>query len=703
MLAEITFQYSAWYYVLCLALGALYALGLYWRDRRFLEVERRRTLLAGLSFLRFAVVSFAAFLLLAPLLRSRFTDEEKPVVVLVHDNSSSITINWSQEDSARYRAALSELSERLAGTFDFDSYVFGNSMAADGQLDFSEKATDISNVIEQLSYLYANRNVGAVILASDGIFNMGSHPLYSRFGLSAPIYTVGLGDSVQHKDLRISRTYFNKIVYLHDRFNVQLDIQAAAAGGETSRLNVFKVESDGSLRKLMEKALVIDSDNFFLRESFVLDATQPGTQRYRVSLSPLRDEVSIENNSVDIFIDVLDSRKKVLVLANAPHPDISAIRQSLEKNRNYEVTVAYAREFNGAVAPYNLVVLHQIPSAQYPSPQVLKAIGDAHVATLFILGEQSSVTLFNQAQAVVEITGNAGNYNDAQPVFDQSFSTFTTPGDFAAVFQKFPPLRVPFGEFNVKAEASVLFRQKIGAVTSNYPLVMLSQTGRMRTGIISGEGLWRWRLYDFMHNRNHDHFDEFMSKFVQFLSVKEDKRRFRVILPKNIFSESEQVTFDAEFYNESYELVNEPDVKLTITDERGREFPYQFNRVGRAYRLDAGRFAVGSYTFKAETRFDGKLYTFDGQFSVSPVQLEAMQTTADHRLLYNLSAQTGGEFFTAGQVEQLTEKLLNSADIKPILHVSEQTRALINLKWIFFILLGLLAMEWFVRKWMGAY
>jgi hypothetical protein len=206
-----------------------------------------------------------------------------------------------------------------------------------------------------------------------------------------------------------------------------------------------------------------------------------------------------------------------------------------------------------------------------------------------------------------------------------------------------------------------------------------------------------------LQNNTHDHFDEFMSKLTQFLSVKEDKRRFRVILPKNIFSESEQVTFDAEFYNESYELVNDPDVKVIITDEKGREFSFQFNKAGRAYRLDAGRFAVGSYSFHAETGFDGKVYTFDGQFSVSPLQLEALQTTADHRLLFNLSQQTGGEFFNEDQLDQLTAKLLGAENIKPILRESEQTRAFINLRWIFFILLALLGLEWFVRKWQGAY
>ena len=273
----------------------------------------------------------------------------------------------------------------------------------------------------------------------------------------------------------------------------------------------------------------------------------------------------------------------------------------------------------------------------------------------------------------------------------------------ANVIQKFPPLISPFGEYKVSSGTPIFLRQRIGVVTTDYPLIVLSQSAGKRTGVIAGEGVWRWRLYDHLQNGSHDYFDEIISKTAQFLSVKEDKRRFRVTLPKNIVNESEQITFDAEFYNESYELINDPDVRMTITDDEGREFPYQFSKAGRAYRLDAGRFSPGSYNFKAQITHAGKAYAFEGQFSVSPLQLEALQTTADHRLLFNLSQNSGGAFFLPNQLQDLSDLIVSSDNIKPIIRESEQTRAFINLRWVFFILLGLLAAEWFIRKWQGAY
>ncbi len=39
-------------------------------------------------------------------------------------------------------------------------------------------------------------NLGAVVLAGDGIYNQGVEPLFAASGLSVPIYTIALGDTV---------------------------------------------------------------------------------------------------------------------------------------------------------------------------------------------------------------------------------------------------------------------------------------------------------------------------------------------------------------------------------------------------------------------------------------------------------------------------------------------------------------------------
>ena len=46
----------------------------------------------------------------------------------------------------------------------------------------------------------------------------------------------------------------------------------------------------------------------------------------------MQGEVTYSNNVQDIFIEVMDGREKILILAAAPHPDIAAIKQLIIQN-----------------------------------------------------------------------------------------------------------------------------------------------------------------------------------------------------------------------------------------------------------------------------------------------------------------------------------------------------------------------------------
>lgn len=206
-----------------------------------------------------------------------------------------------------------------------------------------------------------------------------------------------------------------------------------------------------------------------------------------------------------------------------------------------------------------------------------------------------------------------------------------------------------------------------------------------------------------MQYQNHEIIDEVLGKTIQYLSVKEDKRKFRVSVSKNIFNENEAIYFDAELYNESYELINDPDARLVITNSEGKDFSFTFNKTSKAYALNAGYFPVGNYRYTAKITSNGKELSGSGKFSVQPIQLESFETTANHGVLRLLSEQFGGSLIYPDQVVSIADTLKNSDDVKPVFYSTSKTRSVINLKWIFFVLLGLLTVEWFLRKFYGGY
>jgi hypothetical protein len=700
-MGEITLQYPAWFIGLCLLLGAAYAGTLYFREHTFRE--KAGWLNPLLAALRFLAVSLLAFLLLEPLVQRRETSTQEPIVIYAQDASESVAAEMEAEQRKAYQQGVQDWLDDLKAEKEVAYYAFGESVRPGPADTFSDKKTDISALLDELYSRYSNQNLGAVVLATDGLYNMGSNPLYAVEKLGVPVFTVALGDTLPKRDVVLKRVFHNRIAYLGDRFTVQLDVAAKACAGNAVNLNVFQVE-DGDSRLLEQRQIQIDRNDFFRTEEVELEAKQSGVQRYRVALSPVSGEVSTANNRKDFFIDVLDARQQVLLMALAPHPDVTALRQALLRNKNYEVTVSYAEDFNGTFRDVDFAVLHQLPSAESPnSAAIFDALQRENIPRLLIVGTQTDITALNRVQDLVRIQLSGTEPNAVQARVAPGFTFFTLSEGLKGMLPSFTPVSVPFGEYSIRPSAQAVLYQRIGKVDTRYPLLVLGEKDGIRSGVFCGEGLWRWRLFDYLQNDSHELFEELVGKTVQYVSLKEDKRRFRVSPLKAIFQENETVYFNAELYNENYELINEPDVTLSLVQDNGDEFSYTFDKKDRAYILNAGTLPVGAYRYRAATTHSGQSFTAEGQFSIEPIQLELYETVADHQLLQLLNDRSGGQRFYPGQWDALREQINALPSLKPVLYENLRNLPLINLRWVFFILLVLLSVEWFLRRYFGGY
>ncbi|MEL6657181.1 MAG: hypothetical protein AAFR36_12075 [Bacteroidota bacterium] len=696
----ISFAYPTWLLIVCLLAGLAYALVLYFRDRRFKEAPSWLTTVLGIF--RFLAVSTIAILLLSPILRSIENRSQKPVIVFAQDGSESVTAAWSSADSTAYIQDIQTLQNSLAEKYDLVNYTFGADVRDTLDLSFGDKRTNLSNLLREVYDVYSNQNLGAVVISSDGIYNEGANPVYTDAKLNAPVYTFGLGDTTRRKDILIKRVFHNKIAYLGDRFSIQVDITAQNAAGTTVPLRVARIEN-GNRRELINESVNIDRNDFFRTREFVLDADRSGVNRYRISVGTVNGEVTTVNNSRDIYVDVLEARQKVLILAHSPHPDLSALKQSISAGQNNEIEVEYINSFSGNIRDYDMVILHQLPSRANNVQELLSTLSTAKIPTWFFVGDQSGFSTVNESQQLVDVRVNGRNTNAVEPRMATNFSLFKVADEVRDFLPVLPPVISPFGEYAAGANASVLLYQRIGRIDTEYPLLALGEEEGRRMAIMTGTGIWKWRLFDYLDRKNHERFDELISQVIQYLSVKNDKRRFRVSIPKNIFDENEQLIFDAELYNDNYELINEPSAQMVITDEDGREFSYTFNPTGRAYRLNAGILPVGNYRYQANVNTGTENLNYSGQFSVQAVQLERFETTADHDLLRLLSERYGGELLDQARLAGLPQLLEERGTVKPVLYSTTTTRSLINLKGIFFLILTLLSLEWFLRRYFGDY
>lgn len=704
-LSQIIFEeYPAWFIGLCALTGLLYAGFLYYRDTSLSDNSpnaRRWTL--PLAFFRFLVVSIIALLLLAPVIRSKFVEVIKPYIVILQDNSESMQQAFRQTDANQYAQNIEQLTNTLKQDYQVQNYTFGSQVKEAMLGRYDEKITNISEALDLVYNTYTNQNLGAVIMATDGVYNQGSNPVYFTSKLGVPVYSIALGDTTPKRDLLIEKVLHNRIAYLGDKFTARVDLSARNCRNETAVLNIYK--GKGTANKVFSKSVAINKDEWVAGEDITLLAEPAGVQQYTAVLTTLKDEVNLTNNQQTFYVEVVDNRQKILILGASPHPDISAIRQALEVNKNYEITTDYISTFKGNVRDFNVAVLHGLPAKGGNTETLISQLKSANIPIFFVLSEQTDIVAFNRAQSLLQIN-NSGSAkpNDVRAKIDNSkFNIFTIDNKTLSTIEQLPPLKAPFGTYQMGVGAQMLFSQKVGNTPTNYPLLVYSPAADFKVAVLCGEGLFRWKFYEYKATQNAESINDLVTKSVQYLSAKSDKRKFKVSMPKSVFNENENITFDAELYNDSYQLINTPDVSLSIYNEAGKAFPFLFNKTANAYQLNAKFFPVGNYTYTAKVVYNGVEHKANGNFSVLALQLESQQTVANHRLLYGMAQQSGGEVVATDSIATLINKIKAQQSIKPMQYSSFKSQSIINLRWIFGLLALLLAIEWFMRKYLGGY
>ena len=683
---DIITQQPAWTMIFCALAGVVYAYILYNKAKSLVDVSKSTHYV--LAALRFALVTLVALFLLNPLIKTVSKTSQKPIIVVAVDNSESVLYN---KDSAFYKndfqQNIHQLTSDLSDKYEIRTLSFGDKINNDPVFDFKEKQTDISSLMDEAENQFSGRNVGAILIATDGIYNKGASPLYSEMSIKAPIYTIAMGDTTVKKDIGITRIDHNHYAYLGNKFPIEISISAKQLKGKSTTLTLnHKSETEAT------QTIDFTNNNYNTTIHLQLDAEENGIQRYHLKLSSLSEESNIQNNEQDIFIQVLDGREKVLILASAPHPDIAALKETIENNQNYEAETYLTDNFKDVVKKYNMVILHNISTTS----KVLTDIQNAKLPVWFIGSVPPDFT------SGVKIQVLSNKTNDAEATINSSFPLFTISDELKSFAKNFPAVKAPFGTYKTNPAANILLSQKIGAVETDSPLMAFNASEETKSCYFIGDGLWKWRLRDYAEHENHNLFNELVNKTIQFLSAKIDKSFFKVYF-KNNFYENEPVEFESEVFNASYELINEPEVSIAITNSDNKKFPFTFSKTSNAYKLNAGFFPVGQYKFEASVKDGDKVYNQKGEFTITAIKVESVNTTADHQLLYNLAKKHGGEMVLPTELNKLKDMLEKRDDIKTVSYSEKRLTDIINIKWLFFLLLLLPTLEWFIRKRNGAY
>ena len=639
--------------------------------------------------LRGFVFALIMFLLFNPNIETvKDTQIKKKLIVLV-DNSSSMTkagynVKPTQDIIKQIRANSGE-------DLDIIEYAFDKTLSDLTSYSGNGKYTNLSGNLKAIQNQFESDEIHGVVLVSDGIFNTSYHPKWLNPQIDFPIYTIGVGDSVQYADISIDHIQHNSISYLGNDFPVEINVSTKAWQNKPVKLIIRNNQGISVYETLWETPTTTDFKTFRTK----LTADKAGINTYTIQLTSVEAEKNTKNNLGKFSIDVLDVKNKILLLASEVHPDHHAMHQSIAANMDYEVKFKRLKEVkNLDLKPYDCILYL---GYQKETESLLKQTLSSNQAFLLKVNQTTDLKALQKAfPNQFHINNALLDWDIAQNTVNKNFKGFTLSKTLKEFLKQSPPLFVPFTTLETQTPSEHVLLQNILGTTNKKGIVSIGNLSKTRFGLIQGEGLWKWRMNDFKTNKSFETFDSFIQSVVRLINVQKDKRLFYVHFP-SVLHQNESHIIDAKVYNESFEQITEDNLQLKVKHSDGLEFTFPFNTVNDLYQTTVSVFEIGHYSYEVINLSKSNTRLGSGEFDVIENNLESQNEVANFEVLRYLANSTNGHFLNHDQFNTLPD-LITSQPIEKKIYSQKKTKGLISKVWILILILTLGLIEWFLRR-----
>lgn len=690
---QIISEWSLWFLVIALPLIIAGVWYFYFKDSNLSEMPKWALIVSKAS--RIIVLTLTFLLVLSLIFKWNKTQIKKPIIAIAIDQSQSIAFSSAfKQQYEKIKSFIKTINTH--NDYNFKIIGFGGEVKPLDSLSFDQKVTNIASAIHYIHQQYDFDNLGAIVLLSDGIYNQGSNPLYINENASVPIYSVCLGDTMAHSDLMIAKIDYNPKVFVGNNIRIQVAVKANKLAGKKSKITLLQ---EGKV--LQSQDIIINKNQFYQLFSFVINNDKEGIYKYQIKLEPIESESSLKNNMGYAVVHVSSEKQHIIIAAAFPHPDIGAVKSALETNPSYSISLLNPEKAADSVAIANAVILYQLPSKSNSASILLKNIITKQIPTLFFVGGQSQVNAINALMPSPILIPKANQTEDAYPFVNKNENLFNLSAENEEIIESFPPLLVYFGDYKLNSGAEVVVFQKIKQIQTTKPLIAFDYwQEHVKFGIVFGEGMYRWRLAEYAHHQQNLVFNELVNKLMNYLLSNQRKERFKVI-NNQVFNELDNITFDAELYNKSYEPITDAEINMSISGNDNR-YTFTFDANNPFYSLDAGRFPAGEYKWIATAQSKSEKMSKSGIFIVKEENVEASNLIADSQLMEQLALRSGGKSLSLDSLKEIHSILSRNTNIVSVSYSEEDFVSLIDFTWILIVICVLMGIEWFLRRFYGS-
>ena len=668
--------------ILLLLLSVIIAAGLSFYQYLY-KVKNQSKLYWFLAFLRFISLFSIFLLLINPIISRKITEIKKTPLPIVVDNSKSISELKATKEASELYKRISE-NKQILEKYDVQIFSFDNEFKSLEQLDFQGNQSHIDGVAKNLKQLYRNTNY-PVVLFTDGNQTMGNDYVFS-FQENTRVFPIVLGDTTTVLDLKINQINVNKYAFLKNKFPVEVFLQY---NGNETITSSFSIQSGN--QTVHKQTVTFSKDKKAQSITVLLNADKVGIAKYKAVISSNIKEKNISNNAKNFAVEVIDQRSEIALISAINHPDLGALKRSIEVNQQRKVTILKPNEIK-SLQDYNVLILYQ-PTAAFKS--LFEQNKTAQINTFIITGTATDFGFLNQVQDDLLFKMSAQK-EDYLATYESDFNLFAQTN---IGFDNFPPLEHNFGVVATKNNVNTLLSARVRNVPVQNPILTFTENGSKRKAYLIGENIWKWRLENHLNKKSFEDFDLFSDKIIQFLVSNASKKNLNVTY-ESFYNSGESIEITAEYFNKNYEFDDKAQLTIQVVNSKTKATKkYDLLKATNSYKVNLDGLEAGNYSFKVTEKQSNTI--FSASFEVLDFEIEKQFVNPDKSRLEQLSINTNGKVFYPNQIENVIQTLIDNENYIPTQKETIKKSPIIDWIWLLLIAVFALTSEWFIRKYNG--
>lgn len=672
--------------------------------------------------LRILAFLFILFALLEPLFVTRGIMQIEPEVAIIADNSRSI----GKSDSALAADNFLMSNVILSDKFKTTQYLFGDSLRIAGKPSFDDEMTALGdglitlrNIQDTLKENGIRPNIGAAVLISDGQNNLGDDPVSVADQMPFPIYTIGVGSQVQPKNIALRRIVANKIGYKDVTTTVLAYIEGWGIDDDVPV--IFKKGNETIARKTIKPGQKGEQ----VEVEFELTPKEVGQNYYRIVTPISEDEMIKNDNSRSFSMNILPSRKKILLAFNNLNWDYTFLKRALETNQHYEI---HGADFSGKLkgdftppindeqfAEFDAIVLINFATDRTNSASFKRYIEQGG-SVLHITGPKTRyysdllsvspiekaprgwtadrfnpiITIEGLSHSILDLSGENDDDEMAELDEDENWPA------------EMPPLRGFLMIDQPKKQGKILMEH---ADLSGIPVISVFETGKSRQALINGGDIWRWSFTPFGFGSDNRIYNKIMQNTAQWLMARDEVSPFVLTTDNRVYRSGEPVYFNATLRDDAGNPLEGKTIELTILrsyeaedgSQRGDTITAIMEESGSGfYNLRMPSMGIGDFKIRGEVLEDENAPVSEKwtSFRVEEYSTEMADLRIDEQLLRQIALRSEGKYLEQSEYEDFLSEL----ELKTKNETIRDEYSIWEKWWLLIVILVLLGMEWFLRK-----